>query len=90
MNRRTETNLKKPILSAVEQLQDLLSAGTSLKQILVSYQLSEELLWLDLEWDWNMICYTQRLSEPFILEFQEKLDWHTISIYQSLSSNFLS
>jgi hypothetical protein len=35
-----------------------------------------------------MVSSRQKLSENFIREFQDKVDWNFISKYQTLSENF--
>ena len=36
-----------------------------------------------------MVSSRQKLSENFIREFQDKIDWYKISIHQKLSENFI-
>ena len=38
---------------------------------------------------WNEISKYQKLSEPFIKEFSDKVHWANISKYQKLSENFI-
>lgn len=35
--------------------------------------------------NWNDISQYQKLSENFILEFKDKVDWFCVPIYQNLS-----
>ena len=43
----------------------------------------------DFNWyDW-MFYYNNILTEDFIREFQDKVDWEYISIYQNLSEDFI-
>ena len=37
---------------------------------------------------WANICY-EKLSEEFIVEFQDKIYWNTISLKQNLSKDFI-
>ena len=39
--------------------------------------------------DWVHISRNQKLSEEFIIKFQERLDWEYISTYQKLSEEFI-
>jgi hypothetical protein len=39
--------------------------------------------------EWNIISYSQKLSESFIEKYSHKLDWGWISIYQELSEKFI-
>lgn len=39
--------------------------------------------------DWKNISQYQRLSETFIIEFQDYLDWEKIAQYQKLSAGFI-
>ena len=41
------------------------------------------------EVDWDYISQYQKLSESFIIEFQDKVYWCDISTYQNLSKEFL-
>ena len=38
---------------------------------------------------WCEICKNYFLSEEFIIEFQDEIDWHIIIVYQNLSENFI-
>lgn len=38
---------------------------------------------------WNKICTYKELSEDFIIEFQDKLNWYNISYFQNLSEEFI-
>lgn len=38
--------------------------------------------------NWNDISQYQKLSENFILEFKDKVDWFCVPIYQNLSKEF--
>lgn len=38
---------------------------------------------------WMIISIDRRLSEEFIKEFQDKVDWDMISKFQKLSNNFI-
>jgi hypothetical protein len=40
-------------------------------------------------WDWKMICSSVLLSEDFIREFQDKLNWAYTSTCQILSEDFI-
>jgi hypothetical protein len=38
---------------------------------------------------WSCISHSQKLSEEFIREFKDKVDWFHISQYQKLSEEFI-
>ena len=39
--------------------------------------------------NWNLISENQKLSEPFIREFKDKVNWFRISSYQKISEPFI-
>ena len=39
--------------------------------------------------EWHMISKYQKLSEKFIIEFQDKVSWEDISCFQILSKDFI-
>jgi hypothetical protein len=39
--------------------------------------------------DCEFISYNQELSENFIRQFQDKVNWNMISFYQTLSEDFI-
>lgn len=38
---------------------------------------------------WSIVCEKQKLSESFIHEFADKVDWENIALYQKVSGKFL-
>lgn len=40
--------------------------------------------------DWPIVCKYQRLSEPFVHEFSDKVFWPYVLIYQNVSGSFLN
>ena len=61
--------------------------------ILKNYKVSEdfikEFMGHIAAYSWGTVSGCQKLSESFIREFQDKLDWMWISIYQKLSESFI-
>lgn len=41
------------------------------------------------EWDWDIVCKLQILSENFIRKFSHRVNWNRILLYQDVSDDFL-
>ncbi|HUS51293.1 MAG TPA: hypothetical protein VMZ91_14085 [Candidatus Paceibacterota bacterium] len=39
--------------------------------------------------DWSFLCHSKDLSEEFMREFKDKINWKHISRYQELSKSFI-
>jgi hypothetical protein len=64
----------------VKKIEDLI---TRLNILCSVEEFQDNVLW------WNSLCAHQKLSEDFIREFKDKVDWTYISIRQNLSEDFI-
>lgn len=70
---------------SLNDLQNLHNTDTHIRSSVVDY-IKRKTITED-EWEW--VSINSNLSEDFIREFQDKLNWYNISEYQKLSEDFI-
>ena len=59
------------------------------KNILVSYNLYDDMLRRYVPINWSTISSYKYLPEKFIEKYEDNIDWYNVSIHQKLSENFI-